>query len=616
MAETDLHLMISNIPSLIEQLGMALNDLESRENASLDKGLIKDIEGHFRNLEAAVVNKSLELEIREKVFTEQESDAHLLIASREADIAAKEQKVWDHLQELKDAAVSAIAAARGDPQVASLECTDAEDSKDIEVSSSLGITNALHTDSEVKSSGRAAENADDTSGKVKPVPELTQLCEKMDAKGLLHYIIESKKNMTSISEELSVALDGATEPGRLVLASLEFFYSKDESNSQDEKGKTAIHSLRRACLVCMEAMASLLAKAKPGVDHLLYPEIKQQAKVIADEWKPKLATAGADASSQASLEIEAFLQLLATFRIASEFDEEELCKVVLAVAHNRQGPELCRFLGLAHKMPGVVEALIHSEKQIDAARFIHSFELTERFPLVPLLKGYLKDLRRNAQGKGGNSGNAEELAAVKAIVQCIRDYKLEAEYPLDPLLRRVAQLEKAISNDKDRSNDKKRPSGSGKHQQFKRPRANGGTRGSIRHSNIISRQPPSVLVERAAANNPSRLVPSVLVERATYARLPDKYGYLSTSYDYQSTSQATYPHQSYEQRSYYYPADEGIAANSYTTAPLPSSYASYAGSALPPADERINASSYAASLLSSYGNYAGSGTSTAHQPYM
>ncbi|KAK4720665.1 hypothetical protein R3W88_010898 [Solanum pinnatisectum] len=602
MAETDLQMMISNVPSLIEQLEKALNDLESHENASVDKDLIKDIVGHFRNLEAAVVNKSLELEIREKAFKEQESDAHLLIASREADIAAREQKLWDHLQELKDAAVSAIAAARGDHQVESLEHTDAEDSKDIEVSSSLGITNALHIGSEVKSSGSAAENADGASGKVEPRPELTQLCEQMDAKGLLHYIIGSKKKMTSISEELSVALDGATEPGRLVLASLEFFYSNDESNSQDEKGKNAIRSLRQACLVCMEAIASLLAKAKPGADHLLFPEIKQQAKAIADEWKPRLATAGTDAANQASLETEAFLQLLATFRIASEFDEEELCKLVLAVAHNRQGPELCRSLGLAHKMPGVIEALIHSEKQIDAARFIHSFELTERFPLVPLLKGYLKDLRRNAQGKGGNSGNAEELAAVKAIVQCIRDYKLEAEYPLDPLLRRVAQLEKAISNDKDRSNDKKRPSGSGKHQHFKRPRVTGGTHGSIRHPNVLSIQPQSVLIERAAANNPSRLVPSVLVERAAHPGLLDKYAYLSTSYDYQPPSQATYPQQTYEQRSYYYPADEGIAA------PLSSSYASYSGGVLPIADERINTSSYS--------NYAGSGTPTAYQPYM
>ncbi|KAK6790824.1 hypothetical protein RDI58_009905 [Solanum bulbocastanum] len=134
MAETDLQMMISNVPSLIEQLGKALNDLESHENASVDKDLIKDIVGHFRNLEAAAVKKSLELEIREKAFKEQESDAHLLIASREADIAAREQKLWDHLQELKDAAVSAIAAARGDHQVESLEHTDAEDSKDIEVS--------------------------------------------------------------------------------------------------------------------------------------------------------------------------------------------------------------------------------------------------------------------------------------------------------------------------------------------------------------------------------------------------------------------------------------------------------------------------------------------------
>lgn len=615
MAEMDLLMMISSIPSLIEQLGKALNDLESHEDVSIDKDLLKDIEGHFRNLEASVVNKSLELEIKERAFKEQESDAHLLIASREADITAMEQNVWDHLQELKDAAVSAIAAARGDHQVASLEQTDVED-KDIEVSSSLGETNALHTGSEVKSSGKAAENSGGASGKVKPRPELTQFCEQMDAKGLLHYIAENKNNITSISEELSVALDGATEPGRLVLASLEFFYSNDESNPKAEKSRNAVHSLREACLVCMEAIATLLAKAKPGADHLLYPEIKQQAKVIADEWKPKLATAGTDAANQASLETEAFLQLLATFRIASEFDEEELCKLVLAVAHNRQGPELCRSLGLAHKMPGVIEALIHNEKQIDAARFIHTFELTERFSLVPLLKGYLKDLRRNAQGKGGNSGNAEELAAVKAIVRCIRDYKLEAEYPLDPLLRRVAQLEKAISNDKDRSNDKKRQSGLGKHQQFKRPRVTGGMHGSTRHANVLSRQPPSILIERAIVNNPSRQVPSAFVERATYAGLPDKYAYLSTSYDYQPPSQATYPQQSYEQRSYYYPADEGITASSYTAAPLPTSYASYAGGALPTADDRTNASSYTASLPSSYGNYAGSGTPTAHQPYM
>lgn len=53
-----------------------------------------------------------------------------------------------------------------------------------------------------------------------------------------------------------------------------------------------------------------------------------------------------------------------------------------------------------------MESLINSGKQIDAVHFAHAFQLTESFPLVPLLKTYLKDLRRNSQGKGGNLGNA------------------------------------------------------------------------------------------------------------------------------------------------------------------------------------------------------------------
>lgn len=48
--------------------------------------------------------------------------------------------------------------------------------------------------------------------------------------------------------------------------------------------------------------------------------------------------------------------------------------------------------------------MVRSGKQIDAVRFIHVFQLTESYPLVPLLKTYLKDLRRNSQGD--NTGDA------------------------------------------------------------------------------------------------------------------------------------------------------------------------------------------------------------------
>lgn len=54
---------------------------------------------------------------------------------------------------------------------------------------------------------------------------------------------------------------------------------------------------------------------------------------------------------------------------------------------------------------GLVESIIRIGKQIDAVHFIHAFELTESFPPVPLLKTYLKELRRNSQGD--SNGDAQ-----------------------------------------------------------------------------------------------------------------------------------------------------------------------------------------------------------------
>lgn len=79
---------------------------------------------------------------------------------------------------------------------------------------------------------------------------------------------------------------------------------------------------------------------------------KEQAKAIADEWKPKLDHLDTEACYGNSLEAHAFLQLLATFGIVSEFNQHELCKLIPLVSRRRQTAELCRFLGLTEKMPG------------------------------------------------------------------------------------------------------------------------------------------------------------------------------------------------------------------------------------------------------------------------
>lgn len=553
--------------SLIEQLGKAFLVLESHKYAAEDKVFWKEIEEHFRHLETVMVKKFLELEIREKAFNEEESEFLSFLEVREADVAAKEQDMIDRIQELKNAAVTAIAEVRANHPSATLEPIDVGDNKESKVSSPHGDKNAILTAQE-EPPFKTDENG--VAGEVKPSPELTQFCEQMDAKGLLNFTMENHKNIPAIRDELSVALESATKPGRLVLASLEGFYPPDSNTQEGDKKYAVLQGMRKSCLILLEAMATLLAKAGPSADHLLNLEIKQQAKAIADEWKPKMADGGTDAANGNSLEAEAFLQILATFRVASEFDEEELCKIVLAVVQNRQMPELCRSLGLAHKMPGVVESLINSGKQIEAVHFAHAFQLTESFPLVPLLKTYLKDLRRNSQGKGGNSGNAggaqndantQELAALKAVIHCVQDYKLEADYPLDPLQRRVAQLEKTRSG-------KKRLGESGKHQQMKKARANGGFHGY---------RAPTV-----AAAVAGRQAPPVFGER-TYAGKAERYPHaVPNTYNYQAPTQSTYGQPAYDQRSYYYLHDERVAAappTTYDTAPP--SYDSYMVSGMP-----------------------------------
>ncbi|RVX23519.1 FRIGIDA-like protein 3 [Vitis vinifera] len=222
----------------------------------------------------------------------------------EAAVAAKEQDLLDQIQEVKDAAVAAIAEARAKYQPTTSEPVDDVDNNETKVSSSLGDTNELLTASEEKSPRKTGENVEGIPVEVKPRAELTQFCEQMDAKGLLNFTMENRKNLSAIREELSVALESAMEPARLVLDSLEGSTLLIKPPNKGQEG------------CCPSGHAPILS---------------YQAKAIADEWKPKLAGAGIDAANGNSLEAEAFLKLLATFRIASEFDEEELCKLVLAV---------------------------------------------------------------------------------------------------------------------------------------------------------------------------------------------------------------------------------------------------------------------------------------------
>lgn len=98
----------------------------------------------------------------------------------------------------------------------------------------------------------------------------------------------------------------------------------------------------------MECLGQLLADSEPA-SVTISEDMKQQAKAVAEEWKPRLDDLDIDASSGNSLEAHAFLQLLATFSIAQEFDQDEISKLIPTVSRRRQTADLCRALGVSEK---------------------------------------------------------------------------------------------------------------------------------------------------------------------------------------------------------------------------------------------------------------------------
>lgn len=155
--------------------------------------------------------------------------------------------------------------------------------------------------------------------------------------------------------------------------------------------------------------------------------------------------------------------------------------------------------------------------------------------------------------------NAQELAALRAVIKSVQEYGLEANYPLDPLQKRLAQLEKAKSDNRKRLGD------FGKHHLPKKSRPNSSFRGF--------RGPPG---------RQKQAPPPMYNERAVYAGMPERYPPHAgpNPYNYQVPNQPAYAPQANDQRLYYYSQDDRGPAPLYNAAT--SNYGSYSGSGLQP----------------------------------
>ncbi|KAE9611153.1 hypothetical protein Lalb_Chr07g0194651 [Lupinus albus] len=529
--------LMDSTSSKIQQLQKAFAELESYRAVTLNMKW-KELEAHFHGLEKSLKRRFHELEDQEKEFENKTIKAQEIVKKREAAVVAKEQATLQRLQEKRDAAVFAIVNAREKHRKVSSNGDEGHGTPGVEEKPVNSVCVAAEVNLQDVKTSRGSANVESMS-----YPDLVKLCEEMDAGGIHKFISDNRKNLAAVRDEVPLALRAAPNAALLVLDSLEGFYYVEVPN-HDVKKDAYLLGLRRTCIMLMECLSVLLSNSD-SVSDVISEDIKDKAKAVAEEWKPRLDTLDIDASNGNSLEAHAFLQLIASFGIASDFNEEELSRLIPLVSRRRQAADLCRSLGLSEKMPGVIKVLVNNGRHIDAVNLAFAFDLTEQFSPVPLLKSYLNDARKASPVKSVNSSptaqievNERELTALKVVMKCIEEHKLDELYSKDPLEKRVIQLEKAKA-DKKRETEVTKP-------QPKRPRANG-----VGYSPRVTNIPSDKLSYARAAGrySPQQYVydrPYMyagttdnhcppLPGSATYNFSPSHVNYFGNGYHYQAT---------------------------------------------------------------------------------
>ncbi|KAM1738040.1 hypothetical protein ACFX11_013903 [Malus domestica] len=142
-----------------------------------------------------------------------------------------------------------------------------------------------------------------------------------------------------------------------------------------------------------------------------------------------------------------FLQIDKLFSV---LNGDELVNYLGLISQNKQALEYIWSSGCGDKIPDSIPTLIEWGQRIEAVRVICTFNLIDEFPPGPLLKEHVEIARKCSQSliaKTKLLGDEikvvdEEIADLRAVIECIKDYNLESEYSPRAIETKIAQLQK------------------------------------------------------------------------------------------------------------------------------------------------------------------------------
>ncbi|XP_022138585.1 FRIGIDA-like protein 4a [Momordica charantia] len=277
--------------------------------------------------------------------------------------------------------------------------------------------------------------------------KLKSFCLEMDSGGFWRFVTGKKKELETLRAKMHLALAECIDPPRFVLEAISEVFPLDKRVERSDGG----NDLGWACVLVLESLIPVVVDPVIGKSRILVtPSMKERAKEIAETWKASLEERGGIENVRTP-DVHTFLQHLVTFGIVKREDVDLYRKLVVGSAWRKQMPKLAVSLGLGDIMPDMIEELISRGQQLDAVHFTYEVGLADKFPPVPLLKAYLKDAKKAAAAISEDPNNAgramhlaarKEQSALRAVIKCIEEYKLQEEFPPENLKKRLEQLEK------------------------------------------------------------------------------------------------------------------------------------------------------------------------------
>ncbi|KAK9292138.1 hypothetical protein L1049_020097 [Liquidambar formosana] len=339
-----------------------------------------------------------------------------------------------------------LASAFDEDELVSLLLIVAQHSQAPELCRVLGLADMIPLSSILHKPVKIKQSLSETielnnigaSSSVGPWPELKSFCISMDGNGLRLFLNKHVKEHNAMLSEVFDALQCASDPVKIVLDAMQGF----NSCNSDAVMRKKLGVNRMSCIVLLEQLMRLSPQ--------ITPQMKEEAMKIAVDWKSKFRE-----HNENPVKVLGFLQLVATFELASSFKSDELFCLLKTVYHLEQAPHLCQIFGLAYEIPHFIHKLVKKGQRLMAVRYIYAFNLVDKFPPVPLLKDHVDYSKMHAEKicqKGNYSLPAQDAAikneinALMAVLKCIEDHKLKFEYPPEILKKRIVQLQKQKEN--------------------------------------------------------------------------------------------------------------------------------------------------------------------------